>query len=264
MDPAHNLHDLLEISLNERPKRVIEGLRVRESDIAAQAAGRIKELRRELKGSYHHLQTLNIERFIDIFRYAPGMEEHASLMVLERALSESRADTVVIDTPPTALTVKTLALPSVSLKWIEQLGAMRREILAKKLSVARIRRQDQSKLREDRVLYRLVQMEERYRLLRSGLSDAERTHIHIVMNDDPLSLAESTQIQRQLVDLGLSAADIWVNRSSDLGCSDEIREAFPGQQIRILPQLAHPPVGITALRAMLAEIEACGEELPSE
>ena len=250
MDPAHNLHDLLSVGLGERPRKVAPRLRARESDIAAQARAQIADLRRELKGAYHHIQGLNLERFVDIFRFAPGSEEQAALTVLERAITESARREVVVDTPPTALTLKMLALPELSLRWLEQLMSMRREILAKKRSVARVRREDPSAMREDAVLYRLVAMEERYTRLARLLKDREQTRIHIVLNEDELSLAESLAIRNRLKELQLVPADIWLNRAESSDCPARIKSAFPDLHCFCLPRQVPSPVGINALTSI--------------
>ncbi|WP_320130794.1 TRC40/GET3/ArsA family transport-energizing ATPase [uncultured Sphaerochaeta sp.] len=216
MDPAHNLHDLFERKLSPRQTRVLPNLAVKEFDLEKQSREYMASTQQELKGLYHYQQALNIDKYFNILKFAPGMEEYASLLVLEKCFKEKKFDEIIIDTPPTALTLKTLALPSINLHWVTQLMNMREEIVQKKNCVANIRKENLNTLEEDPIYRRLLHMQERYTALNEKLQDTAFTEIVLVMNEDELSFAESLMIQKQLKILEIKISKVIINKSTGL------------------------------------------------
>ncbi|MCK7484010.1 MAG: hypothetical protein M0C28_48785 [Candidatus Moduliflexus flocculans] len=67
--------------------------------------------------------TLNLDSFFDIMKYSPGTEEYAVLWAIEHIHCDSGRDydVVVYDTPPTALSLRFLAMPAISNLWVAEL-----------------------------------------------------------------------------------------------------------------------------------------------
>jgi arsenite/tail-anchored protein-transporting ATPase len=239
MDPAHNLHDIFRVPLSSRGTRIMPGLTIRESDKQKMIRTYLKSIRTELKGIYHYQQALNIDSYFSILSHAPGMEEHAALLVLQRCFDDRTHEQIIIDTPPTALTLKMLALPKVNLEWISHLVEMRRRIVSKKNGVAKIRKEQMATLEEDPVYARLMTMSERYRSLIASLEDSSTTEIDLVMNEDELSLAESLMIRQELEVLGLSVHRVLLNKAGRSSpYVQRIRAAFPHSSIGVVSR--HP------------------------
>lgn len=242
MDPAHNLHDIFELKLTHRISKTYQNLHIRESDMNRLSREYMRHVQKDLKGLYHYQQALNIDKYFNLLKYAPGMEEYAALIALQRCYEETGYDAIFIDTPPTALTLKMLALPKVNLHWIEHLIKMRKDIVDKKNSIAHVRKENLEKLGEDPIFRRLDTMQKEYEHLVGMLADADRTEFVLIMNEDELSFAESLLIKRELHAIGLSLHRIIINKSNN-SClwSERIRDAFPEC---IIEQVAHYGSGV--------------------
>lgn len=248
MDPAHNLHDLFETRLGEKQTKVTSNLSLSEFDLDKRSREYMASIRKELKGLYHYQQALNIDKYFNILKFAPGMEEYASLLVLEQCFAEKHYDEVLIDTPPTALTLKTLALPSVNLHWVDHLIGMREEIVQKKNCIANIRKENLNTLSEDPIFGRLIRMQKRYAKLQEQLMDTEITEICLVLNEDDLSFSESLMIKEQLKSLSISISKILVNKSSEQSQQmEKIANSFPESSLELIPLGDNPIQGLENL-----------------
>ncbi|MGD1820059.1 MAG: ArsA family ATPase [Pleomorphochaeta sp.] len=239
LDPAHNLHDIFNQTFSNKVKKVVDNLYIRESDISLFGKKYIKATQEQLKGLYHYQQSLNIDRYFSILKYAPGTEEYAALLALERCLTEKKYDNVVIDTPPTALTLKTLALPSVNLHWINSLIEMRSEIVNKKNTIKNIRKENQELLSEDPIYNRLLSMKKRYDSLNDKLKDSNLVEFVLILNEDELSFSESLLIKKEMKELAFSIDRIIINKSSkdNFDFYNRIKEAFPSSIIQLNPMI---------------------------
>jgi arsenite-transporting ATPase len=239
LDPAHNLHDIFNQTFSNKVKKVVDNLYIRESDISLLGKKYIKATQEQLKGLYHYQQSLNIDRYFSILKYAPGTEEYAALLALERCLTEKKYDNVVIDTPPTALTLKTLALPSVNLHWINSLIEMRSEIVNKKNTIKNIRKENQELLSEDPIYNRLLSMKRRYDSLNDKLKDSNLVEFVLILNEDELSFSESLLIKKEMKELAFSIDRIIINKSSkdNFNFYNRIKEAFPSSIIQLNPMI---------------------------
>lgn len=237
LDPAHNLHDIFNMTFDNKPKKVVDNLYIRESNITKLGKEYIKSMQQQLKGIYRYQQALNIDRYFSVLKYAPGTEEYASLMALERCFNEKKFDNVFIDTPPTALTLKTIALPSVNLHWINSLVAMRQEIVNKKNSIKNIRKENSEKLDEDPIFKQLNNMKSRYEALNKKLQDDSFVEFSLVLNEDELSFSESLLIQKEMNELNFKLHTIIINKSNstNFGFQKRIIETFSSSNIILVP-----------------------------
>ncbi|MGH4038281.1 MAG: ArsA family ATPase [Sphaerochaeta sp.] len=251
MDPAHNLHDIFEAKLSKRPKKMFDNLYVSEADLPGKSKEYIKGIKNTMLNVYHYQQSLNMEKYFSILKYSPGTEEYASLLILEDCYKEKSFDSIVIDTPPTALTLKTLALPQVNLNWINALSEMRVQIIEKKNTVARIRKDNLDKVEDDPVYIRLQSMKERYNKLNSMLSDTSITELVLVMNEDELSLSESLLIKKQLDELHLTLGKIVINKSKWNGeWKSKIGSIFPNTALVSVPLQDDSIIGESSLKSI--------------
>jgi len=256
MDPAHNLHDLFKTNLGEKQTKMSPNLSLSEFDLDKKSKEYMASIQKELKGLYHYQQALNIDKYFNILKFAPGMEEYASLLVLEQCFGERHYDEILIDTPPTALTLKTLALPSVNLHWVDHLIEMREEIVQKKNCIANIRKENLNTLSEDPIFGRLLRMRERYTTLREQLQDKRTTEICLVLNEDALSFSESLMIQEQLKSLCIGISKIIVNKGSIQSQQVEvIANAFPESSLELIPLGEKPIQGLENLHSFSHGIE---------
>lgn len=218
-DPAHNLGDIFGKTLGHKPTRLTANLSVREADLDQTAQEYLKRNTDILTEVYSYTRAFNLDRYFKVLRHSPGVEEYAALTALEQVIQgPADYDVVVIDTPPTGLTLRILALPRISITWVDRLRRIRRDILDKRHTVYNITgtyNEAGEKLayeeKDDRVMQKLNELHARYVTVAQHLEGAE-THIGVVFNPDYLSLRESERIFDGLADLNLTVDVAFTNK----------------------------------------------------
>jgi len=209
-DPAHNLGDIFGVQLSDRKKRFEDTLYLEEVDLNKASERYIRENIALLEDVYSYLKPFNMERYFQVLKYSPGIEEYASLTAMEELIrGEKEFDYLIFDTPPTGLTLRILALPYVTLSWIERLKRIRSSILEKRYTIHNINGHFSEKgvklaynEDEDMVMKKLKSIEERFIELQKFLK-SENNSIVVVFNPDFLSLRESERLIDSLDELGM-------------------------------------------------------------
>ncbi len=238
LDPAHNLHDIFQKEMGKKPLQFEENLVILETDLTQKVQNYLKQTEEEYKSVYKYQQAFNIESYFKALRYAPGLEEYAVLLSIEETMAQySHFDYIIFDTPPTALTLKFLSLPQVSMIWLSELKKLREGILHKKGIMSKIKTGKKESLREtDAILLKINELIERYGKLTDILKNKEQTSVVIVMNNDSLSLAESKDIWQRIRELKMSVPLIVMNRCSRADMDLVKRKGkFHGANIVCLP-----------------------------
>jgi len=126
IDPAHNLHDIFQTPLGSKPKQIVPGIEAMETDLDQWVKKYLKDTERDFRSVYKYQEAFNLHRYFKTLKYSPGLEEYAVLLALVDTLRRfADRDYIIFDTPPTALTLKFLALPDVSLLWLQELSQFR-------------------------------------------------------------------------------------------------------------------------------------------
>jgi arsenite-transporting ATPase len=226
LDPAHNLGDIFGVKLGQKHLRFKNSLYLHEIDLARLSRSYLQREIEVLSDTYKYIQTLNLDNYFSILKYSPGLEEYTLLSSVDEIIREgARFDYIVFDTPPTGLTLRFLALPRVTLTWLERLIEVRRMILKKRHTIQKIRgmpaeakksreillRYDEN---EDRVLNRLISLEEKYRTLNETLQ-GQLCNIALVFTSDLLSFKESERLIRGLNELNLPLRLLIHNKISE-------------------------------------------------
>ena len=214
IDPAHNLHDIFDIKLSAVPKDVVGGLSVMETNLELWVKKYLVDTEKEIKAVYKYQEAFNLHKYFKTLKYSPGLEEYAVLLALRDTIERyGDRDYIIFDTPPTALTLKFLALPSVSLLWLKELVKFRQMILNKKEIVTKIKEgRREIEVEKDPVLNRIEDLIRVYKKLSNLFVDSNNTKIIVVMNPDKLSLSESRDIVSRLKDLDMTIPYIILNK----------------------------------------------------
>ncbi|MFO8031966.1 MAG: ArsA family ATPase [Desulfohalobiaceae bacterium] len=211
LDPAHNLGDIFKAAVSKgKKKKLTDSLFLQEVDLHQLSQEYLQQEVNVLSSSYSYLKTFNLDSYFSTLKHSPGIEEYALLTSIARTTSkETEFDYILFDTPPTGLTLRFLALPQVSMTWIDRLIDIRRRILEKRYTIHRIKgclsSQDTVlayEEKDDEVLNRLYTLKDTYQDLDSSLR-GEGCHIVLVFNPDVLSLKESERLLAGLEELGL-------------------------------------------------------------
>lgn len=217
LDPAHNLGDVFHTPLADEIRAIRPGLDGMEIDLAAWVRRYLESSREEIERTYRYHAVMNLGAYLDIMKYSPGTEEYAVLWAIEHIWEKHAGsyDLIVFDTPPTALTLRFLAMPAISALWIEELSKMRRAILEKRQTVLRLNPEASvlggAVKKEDDPIYRkLGSLSERLDKLRRLF--AEESYFAVVLNPDELSFSESLRIRDELSKLGVPIAGLCYNK----------------------------------------------------
>ena len=239
LDPAHNLHDVFQKKIGSRPRKFAPHLWIQETDLDQWVKKYLKQTEEEFKQVYKYQEAFNLQKYFRTLKYSPGLEEYAVLLALENTVIKNEDKKFIIfDTPPTALTLKFLALPDVSLLWLSELTRFRRMILEKKEIVTKIHRGTRGdQVEKDRILNKIRQMTSQYSSLSKILKSKDHTKIFVVLNPTKLSLEESRDIYKELNRLGFENPSLLLNKCNpDDSFTDKIRAEFPGASLYYQPR----------------------------
>lgn len=217
LDPAHNLGDVLATSLKDKPCEVEKNLFALEVDLNYWVEKYLEESRQELAATYSYNLTLNLDSFFDIMKYSPGTEEYAVLWAIEHIRCDLSVDydVVVYDTPPTALSLRFLAMPAISNLWIAELTKLRERILNKRSTITRLNpgspvANSCVDKADDKVYGKLGSIKGRLTDL-SSLFERE-SYMAVVLNPDILSVSEAIRIKDELDKIHIPLSGICLNK----------------------------------------------------
>jgi len=254
LDPAHNLGDVYGVSLSGKLTKISENLFATEVNTDILTKKYLERTVSRIKGMYSYLKVLNLDRYVESLKYSPGIEEYSILEGLTELISLDY-DHIVLDMPPTGLTVKVLTLPYTALIWIDKLMKLRNEILSRRRAVESVTGKkcvviDGKEVmipveeKEDPVMMELKEKKEKMELVREFLS--ERCNIFLVANPEPLSLFEGERAIDALKNFGLDASGVIINKHTH---DNEITTKLEkiGKSVKV-PLLNSHPHGMDKLR----------------
>lgn len=204
LDPAHNAGDVLNIPLSHRKTTVTSRLDAIEINLEHLIQQYLKRSSDTMRQIYKYLTVINLDKLLEIIRYSPGIEEYATLEALNEILAENVAlyDVIVFDTAPTGLTLRVLALPSISLLWTEKLTDIRRKILSLRSSIEHIHGERVLKVGEieeklassehdDHTMQELLRYRTEIEQTRRILTNPDDTSVVAVLNAEEMPLVET-------------------------------------------------------------------------
>ncbi len=255
MDPAHNQSDIFGLSFNEKAVKVKSNLWAKEVDLNYWVNKYLKDVHFQIKRSYSYLTAFNLENYFDIIKYSPGIEEYA-LLLAYREIREKFKDTdfILFDMPPTALTLKFLGLPRLSLLWLKKLLELRNVIIEKRKIITKVKL-GSKEIERDKIKNRLELQIQQYENVKNVFENPEKTVLNVVMNPDKLSFSESELIFKNLNEMGFKTANLIINKTFDGFDSAEIKKNFEFEKFQLFPQYSKPLLGLETLQNYLELVE---------
>jgi arsenite-transporting ATPase len=274
IDPAHNLGDVFQTRLSSSPRKITDNLHAIEVNMEKTIRKYLKDTANSLKSMYRYLTTFNLEGYLDTIRLSPGIEEYATLEAIKDILASRRNyDDIIFDTAPTGLTLRVLALPTVSLVWVDKLIELRNKILDKRFAIEKIQGEktfvisgEKMKLKtrpnEDNVLRELIKYRAEIGEVKALLLDDNITNLVVVMNPDELSLYETERAVKVINKLEIPLKMLIINKviydekidrwKARLDLQEnvitKVKEEFRGIVLREVPMENVEPKGIEMLR----------------
>ncbi|MEN6296772.1 MAG: ArsA family ATPase [Rectinema sp.] len=231
LDPAHNLGDALGSALKNEPLTVEPNLDAMEIDLETWINTYLEESRSQLKSTYSYNVTLNLDSLFKILKYSPGTEEYAVLWAIEdiHCRLSPLYDIVVLDTPPTALSLRFLSMPTISGLWVKELSKLRETILEKRSTLVRLNPESPVKEScldkdDDKVYGKLSTIRQRLSMLEHLFQ--KESFINVIVNPDELSVTEALRIKDELDRLEIPISTICLNKKGVLNNEWHIHQSL--------------------------------------
>ena len=287
-DPAHSLGDIFGREIGDVETALAPNLRGLEIDPDAAAARHLDTVKDQMKRLVHPRLYDEIDRQLELARFAPGASEAA---LLERVaelmtVAGTRVDLVIFDTAPSGHTVRLLSLPEVMSAWTDGLlrqrtRSSRLASMLKNLGGGHARGDDLSMIDgaedhtrgsvEARVRTVLETRRRKFIVARERLLDTDTTAFLLVVNPDRLSILESRKVVDTLSRFDVAVASLIVNRvlpddadarggfidarrAQERAYLREIDEIFSDLPRTLVPLRAHDVHGLDALRDFGAQL----------
>lgn len=246
MDPAHNQCDIFSENFSERPTRVTDKLTVKEVDTDFWIEKYLKQTQEHMKKTYAYHSAFNLQKYFNVLQFSPGIEEYALLMAFDDVIhTYEDVDIIIFDMAPTALTLKFLSLPLITLIWLEELLNLRHRIYEKKEIISKIKI-GKKVIEQDKVKEKLGALISNYERLRDHLM-ADRTKINLVMNNDKLSFSEAVRIKNKLSDIHIHIDRVVINKIKNEENTHAIKAEFKDQKISVFPLSESGLFGLKAI-----------------
>lgn len=271
LDPAHNLGDALDKDVFGKIVKITENLEATEVDVEKLIVEYLSEMSKKMKNTYKYLSVLNIDRYFDVLKNSPGIEEYVTLEAIRKYLDMDYG-AVVFDTPPTGITLRVFAMPRISTIWTNSLIDIRRKILAKRQMVENVKGPIKdvidgeevkipSKEEEDPVMKELFEYKKDMIKLMERFSCSDN-FVSVVTMAEELAFAETKRIRDSLRENNIKLRSIFLNKYLEIGkppielmgkideqkrVVDKMRDEFSEVKIKEIPLLRESPRGVDAL-----------------
>ncbi|MBT6338420.1 MAG: ArsA family ATPase [Desulfobacula sp.] len=248
-DDAHNQSDIFEADFSDKACTLGPCLDVLQIDRDREIKRYLKKTAQNVKNSYAYLTAFNLDNYFDILKFSPGMEEYALVTAFMNLQNKYRAyDYLIIDMPPTALSLRFFNLPALSLIWIDQLEKLRLEIYKRKEIISRIKFAGKE-FERDKVLSGIREIKSDYQTLKAIFEDPKKTNLFVVFNQDVLSVAETRRITGQLTSLDIAIRGLICNDRMQEGAKEKnTGNGFPSLPIQHIPFSSSSLIGMSALK----------------
>ena len=221
VDPAHSLGDILDRSLQDRPRTIRPGLQARELSPDRALEQYLASVRENMRAFAPPEFLAQAEAHVEQSARHPAARESALFEAICRLLSERQADHLIFDTAPTGHALHLLCLPESMQEWTDTLLAgSRRSRARSRAGPAPAADQRWSHLRAT-----LEERADRFRQARDQLRSPQASGFVPVFNPDRASLRETARLLDALQELGTGVPFLVANRCENPtlrpeGCGD--------------------------------------------
>ncbi|MEA2562044.1 MAG: arsenite/tail-anchored protein-transporting ATPase [Acidobacteriota bacterium] len=249
-DPAHSLGDALSVPLSAEPQTLSTRsgtLLAAELDVERALdrwLGERRETLRKIAERGTYLDQEDVDRLLGLS--LPGADELAGLMELTRLARESGARETVVDTAPTAHTLRLMEVPGLLQRFAGILDALgeRHRILSESFG--------HGGRQPDLTDELIAEIEEEGREMGELLRDPARASFAWVLLPEALAIAETRDALNTLDEAGIPVSEVIVNRVAghpgEMEAIAEIRDVFGDRNLRFLPEFEKEPRGLPSLR----------------
>ncbi|MCP4356364.1 MAG: ArsA family ATPase [Proteobacteria bacterium] len=248
-DYAHNQSDIFQKKFSDKPTKIDHNLEVLQIDRDKEVKKYLSKTTKDVKKSFTYLTAFNLEGYFDVLKFSPGMEEYALVTTFMNIREKYKGyDYLIIDMPPTAVSLRFFNLPSLSLTWIDQLEKLRMEIYKKKEIVSKIKFAGKE-IEKDKVLIKIREIKKYYLDMKAIFESSSDSSLYTVFNSDLLSVNETDRIVQDLSKLNINTKGFICNdRSGNEKVSSDLKVIEKYGEIKYLPFSKEPLIGEPAIK----------------
>ncbi|MDD1772807.1 MAG: ArsA family ATPase [Methanomassiliicoccales archaeon] len=253
-DSAHSLADSLDVPLTGNITKVVENLDAIEVDVIHEMETRWKEI-----GQY--MSDFMVSQGLDPISAKemtvwPGMELMSALFYIEEFKKSGRYDVVVMDTAPTAETLRLLSFPDTANWYIDKFYKMFKNTV--RLARATIGMVMSTPLPSDAFLKDLDNLKDRMKVVRDILLDSETTSVRLVLNPEKMVINETKRAYTYLCLYNLTVECLVINRVLPEGARGQYPNAKFEEQERYMQMIDESFAPMKMLRSYLSTTEVIG------
>jgi len=254
IDPAHHLGDVFGTEIGDEEKVLAERLKAREADADALVASYLSKYTELMGRLYKSANVLNIDKYFETLKYAPGIEDEALFDFL-MSLFKREEEAIIVDTPPSGPTLRILNIPWVEEVWLEQLIDMRSKIAGLKEAIESVKAGKKVKI-DDRILLELVKMREEVQEEIRNLTDPSRFSVYAVTTPEKLPILDLKRLVPELKRRKIAVKGIVVNRfKSEDSTLQQLKEEFPETPIFLIPHLSEQElIGMENIKKLIDKV----------
>jgi len=255
-DSAHSLSDSLETPLTGDIKKVAENLDAIEIEVQYEIESKWAEIHNYIAD---FLESQGIEPVTaKELAVLPGMEFMSALFYVERFYNEGNYDTIIIDTAPTADTIRLLSYPDVMSWYFDKLfGIMRNLVKVARATVGHVMK---TPLPTDKVLDDINLMRERLETVKEIMTDPYQTSVRLVLNPEKMVITETMRAYTYLSLYGYTVESIVINRIFPEDSGDGYFKEKLEEQKKYLKEIDEAFSPLKILKAHLSSREIVGKE----
>jgi arsenite-transporting ATPase len=255
-DSAHSLSDSLEVPLDGKIRHVAKNLDAIEIEVQYEIESKWAEIHNYVS---EFLESQGVEPVTaKELAVLPGLDFMSALFYIDQFKNEGKYDVVVVDTAPTADTIRMLSYPDIANWYIDKIfGVMRNFVRIARATVGHVMK---TPLPPDKVLDDIQWMKDRLKNVKELMTDPKQTSVRLVLNPERMVITETMRAYTYLSLFGYTVESIVINRifpeKSVAGYfSDKIEE-----QRKYLDEIEEAFSPLKMLRADMFSREIVGRE----
>ena len=231
-DPAHNIADVLHVRTKKNQFTFKGKLDVKEIDADEESKRYIKQVSNTMKEYVHPEQYSEVEKYLQLARLSPGLQEAAMLDALSTYVLDNSGeyDQIIIDTAPTGHALRLMTLPSIMTEWMQIL-------LKKKKKTEKLKEQWGSNTHGITKAREVIENRiHKYQKLMDLLIDPKQCSFNFIMNAEHISYQESLRAIKTLNQFKIKISGLYINKVLNTQQLLKANEPKEREQKRIIQQ----------------------------
>ncbi|HUT27081.1 MAG TPA: ArsA family ATPase [Methanomassiliicoccales archaeon] len=254
-DSAHSLADSLDMPLTGDIKNILPNLDAIEVDVIHEMETRWKEIGQYLS-DFMESQGMDPISAKEMTVW-PGMELMSALFYIEEFKISGKYDVVVMDTAPTAETLRLLSFPDTADWYFDKMYKMFKNTV--KLARATVGKIMSTPMPSNAFLEDLDHIRDRMKEVRIILQDSRMTSVRLVVNPEKMVINETKRAYTYLSLYNLTVECLVINRLLPEGMRDHYPQAKYEEQSHYMELIEESFSPLKMLKAYQSTTEVVGQ-----